>query len=302
MADPVRRDHATEALAAIPPTLDKPNWRALITSSMAQMQAIEDAAIAIIVQRALADAVGAQIDQLGKLVGQPREGREDDDYRRVIGCKIAVNESQGMREDLIRVARLALLDPSVRVRLEAFATPGAEQAMTLEGLVADAVATDVAHFAQRAAHAGVRVIVESWPAPVAEMLRLDDDAPGAGFAVTPRVDLALVTTFDSIICVHPDFADDPVTLSFVESFAAPATGELDETAYPDIVFRFVNGLTTIGDCENRINESPHIFVGQTTTALPTETMHDADDDFPATTFAAAVAGGVFATAQDGSRV
>jgi hypothetical protein len=288
-------------LAALPPTLDKPGWRALASAFGRQFQAIEDAAIATIAQRSLSRAEGAQLDILGKLVRQARGGRGDDDYRRVIGCKIAVNGSQGSREDLIRVARLALLDPSVRVRLETSAAPGAEQAMTLEGIVADAAATDVVLFAQLAAKAGVRVIVESWPVPEDELLRLDDPTPGAGFAVPPTLDLGSLTTFDTIIAIDPDYARDNAgdvfTMEFVEDVAAPDVGELDDSTYPDFVFRFRGGVTTIADCEARLVGSHYFFIAQAASAPAA--MNDSDDDFPAQPFAAAVAGGAFATSQDG---
>ncbi len=300
--DPVRLDHEAEMLEALPPTLDKPTWRALVTSAAGQFQAIEDAAIAIIVQRSLANAVGAQLDQLGKRVRQPREGRGDADYKRVIGAKVAVNTSQGMREDLILVARLALLDPTVRVALQATTDPAAVAVMTLEGLVSHAASTDVVTFAQRAAQAGVRVIVESWSAPVAEMFRLDDDTPGAGFATPPALDISPpLTTFDDVICVDPDYArdnaNDVFTLAFVADPAAPATGELDDTGYPDLVFRFLSGVTTIGDCEARIAESHYLFVARAA-ASPADTMNDSDDEFPAQPLVGSP-GGVFATAQDG---
>lgn len=297
--DPIRLDHEAEALASLPPTLDKPAWRGLITALMGQLQAIEDAAIATILQRALTVAEGAQLDLLGKLVGQPRDARVDADYRRVIGCKIAVNESQGTREDLIRVARLALLDPSVRVVLEASNNPGGDQAMTLAGLVSHDAATDVVTFAQRAAAAGVRVIVDSWPAPLAEMFRLDDEEPGAGFAEPPRVDITshVGNGFNTIVLAHPDHADAGLTLAFVSDAGADPDGELDETGYPDIVVRFVDATTTISKIEKLLMAAEFVTVGQEST-VPGP-LADGDDDFAPVPFTGAIAGGVFATSQDG---
>jgi hypothetical protein len=294
-----RRDHVTESLAALPPTLDKPNWRGLIGSVLAQVQAIEDATISAILQRALPDAEGAQLDQLGKLVGQPRDGREDEDYRRVIGAKIAVNESQGGREDLIRVARLALLDSSVRVRLEAYPLPGAEQGIVLEGEVSHEAATDVLAFAKRAAAAGVRVIVESWPDGADGAFRLDDELPGKGFDEPPRVEVFnhVGNGFDTIVLAHPDHADAGLTLAFVEDSGADPGGELDETGYPAIVVRFVDGVTTINQIEDLLRGAKYVTLGQAS-SVPGPLYLD-DDDFGPVPFADAITGGVLATSMDG---
>lgn len=294
-----RRNHEAELLEELPPTLDKPAWRELAKAFAAQVQAIEDAALATLLQRSLPQAEGAQLDLLGRLIRQPREGRADAAYQRAIGARIAVNRSQGSREDLIKVARLALLDSAVRVRLEASSAPGAVQVMTLEGLVSHEASTDVVTFAARAAKAGVRVIVESWPAPTAELLRLDTDEPGAGFAEPPRVDLAPLvgSGFDTIVLAHPDHAEAGLTLSFVAAPGADPDGEFDDTGYPDLVVRFVDGVTTIGKVEKLLETTEYVTVGQLSTVAGV--LVESDDDFDLVPFAGAVAGGALATSQDG---
>lgn len=52
----------------------------------------------------LANAINSQLDRLGALVGEKRQGLVDDDYRRTIGARIAINRSTGRREDIIRIA------------------------------------------------------------------------------------------------------------------------------------------------------------------------------------------------------
>ena len=56
--------------------------------------------------RWLETAVGAQLDQLGAIVGMPRFGRLDDDYRRAIRFQIFINLSKTEPETMITALRV----------------------------------------------------------------------------------------------------------------------------------------------------------------------------------------------------
>lgn len=63
-----------------------------------QYQDLENDAHACITDRMLSVAEGVQLDQYGAIVGWPRLGFGDDDYRRLIAVAIAINTSDGGAE------------------------------------------------------------------------------------------------------------------------------------------------------------------------------------------------------------
>ncbi len=81
--------------------------RGILNSFLSQVQEVEDATFAVISGRILDAAVDAQLDSLGDLVGEPRKGRSDTDYREAIRLRIRVNRSNGRAEDVIDVVRIA---------------------------------------------------------------------------------------------------------------------------------------------------------------------------------------------------
>ncbi len=81
--------------------------RGILGSLMAQVQEIEDATFETIAGRILDGASDAQLDSLGDLVGETRQGRGDTEYREAIRLRIRVNRSQGRAEDVIQVASIS---------------------------------------------------------------------------------------------------------------------------------------------------------------------------------------------------
>lgn len=71
----------------------------------AQFQDLEDAAQSLLTIVNIDDSVGAQLDNLGRIVGQPRAVNEDAGYRLYLKACIAANRSNGTAEDLYRVFR-----------------------------------------------------------------------------------------------------------------------------------------------------------------------------------------------------
>lgn len=67
-----------------------------------QVQETEDMWFSIIVGVRLEDAVGEQLDRIGNhIVGQPRLGLSDEDYRESIKLRIQINISSGQNELLL---------------------------------------------------------------------------------------------------------------------------------------------------------------------------------------------------------
>jgi hypothetical protein len=63
-------------------------------------------------------STGQQLDNIGELVGQPREGRSDADYRAAIRSKIATNVSSGTPDEVIETFKTLTGSTSVVYREE----------------------------------------------------------------------------------------------------------------------------------------------------------------------------------------
>lgn len=152
----------------------------IITILCRPIQRLENAFQQMLTQRSVDAAVGAQLDLLGKIVGQGRAGLTDDVYRRYIRARIATNRSSGKREEVINIARLVVGDvsSSVFVRQEQVATcfvridDVAVDGPTMTALVA---------FLEAAVGAAIRVVVQSAPAAPAAMFKFSGGTPGPGF-------------------------------------------------------------------------------------------------------------------------
>lgn len=105
--------HAEDAVARlIAQFKEKPRIEALLMAFAAEYQSLEDSIFSLPADRALATAVGEQLDLFGTIVGELRRGRNDDDYRLALYARIARNTSRGTYEDLIRVFNLITGTPA----------------------------------------------------------------------------------------------------------------------------------------------------------------------------------------------
>lgn len=152
--------HATEALDRLCELFKvQPNVRALITVWCRPVQAFEEVLYQVLTERTVDLAVGVQLDMLGVIVGQPRGGLVDDDYRRYIRARIRVNRSSGTIDELIVIARLIVNDEDATIWLEP--SYPAACVMHIQGIpVDDAIATALVVFLRAAATGGVRVVLE----------------------------------------------------------------------------------------------------------------------------------------------
>jgi hypothetical protein len=101
-------DHGAQALAKLAEQYkNKVKLAGLLGAYTAQQQACEDVidgpTAGIITQFTVATATGAVLDLIGKLVGQPRNGLGDDDYRLWIKARIIANLSSGDPESIYAV-------------------------------------------------------------------------------------------------------------------------------------------------------------------------------------------------------
>lgn len=169
-------DHEATALARLAQYLrDKPNTTAVLGAFTAQHQDLETAVQQLLVDRTLDNAFGEQLDILGDLVGQPREGADDTTYRQRVRARVALNRSSGTSPELIALFLLLVPTATLKLRDEWPA------ALTLEvnGVaVTSATAAILVYFLRLAKVGGVRAILEWGEAPPAELFQMD---AGLGF-------------------------------------------------------------------------------------------------------------------------
>lgn len=84
----------------------KPRLRGWLASYLRQVQLLEDAIYDVIVARMIARAVGDQLDQIGRLVGERRLDRNDTIYRVFIRARILTNRSNGTAPELLAILAL----------------------------------------------------------------------------------------------------------------------------------------------------------------------------------------------------
>lgn len=85
--------------------LDKENFNKLLKLFLEEIQELEVATLAIADQKNINTAIGAWLDYIGSLVGQPREGRTDEEYRAALLLKIAANSSDGTPNTIIDITK-----------------------------------------------------------------------------------------------------------------------------------------------------------------------------------------------------
>ncbi len=81
---------------------------AMICSYLDRVQELEDAILDVHVDRWIDTGVGAQLDVIGRIVGESREDAAGDDilYRSRLKVRILINDSNGRVEELIAIADL----------------------------------------------------------------------------------------------------------------------------------------------------------------------------------------------------
>jgi len=113
-------DYAATALSRLTGQFDNsPKLQALMDAIVSPLTALETDADALIAERWIDTAVGVQLDGCGYIVGEPRLGRTDEDYRAAIKFRVFVNTSKGTPVDMIRGLKY-LTDPTDCQYLESY--------------------------------------------------------------------------------------------------------------------------------------------------------------------------------------
>ena len=95
-------DYTSLALARLASQFaESPKLRALLAQLVGPLEVVEGEADNLRDKRWIDTAVGAQLDGLGTIVGEGREGRNDDDYREALRFRVFINVSKGTPPDVI---------------------------------------------------------------------------------------------------------------------------------------------------------------------------------------------------------
>lgn len=87
----------------------QPRIEAMISSFVEQIQDIENAMFDLDAGRQIANAVGAQLDGIGEIVGFPRNGLDDMTYLVFLYGKIGENTSDTTKDKIINIALLVFI-------------------------------------------------------------------------------------------------------------------------------------------------------------------------------------------------
>lgn len=91
---------------------ESPNINKVLEGIVEPIQVLEDEFYSIYTGIWLDDAIGAQLDGLGKIVGELRLGRSDADYKSAIIAQIGINTSAGEPESILSAIR-SLYNPKI---------------------------------------------------------------------------------------------------------------------------------------------------------------------------------------------
>lgn len=93
----------------------QPNIEGLLTALINQIQDLENALYPLDKYRQLAFAYGAQLDQLGKIIGRPRNGLPDNEYFIFLIGEIAKNNSDTTAPTLLYIVQTLFQSPKVYI-------------------------------------------------------------------------------------------------------------------------------------------------------------------------------------------
>jgi hypothetical protein len=110
-------DHVAEGIARLPTCFRETTVEDVVEALAGAQQSVEDALDAMPTAMSIDGAVGVQLDGIGDVVGEPRNGETDDEkYRLRLKARVRINRSAGRPEDVYAVLGL-VIDTGVALRL-----------------------------------------------------------------------------------------------------------------------------------------------------------------------------------------
>lgn len=183
-------DHVAVAISRLPVQFRKPKIERLLTAIIRPIQTVENAFQQLLTQRTIDTAVGAQLDAIGLIVNEPRNGLGDDEYRRLVRARVATSRSRGTVEDLLQIVRLVVDDQAATIEVRQ-AGVAAVTILVVEQ-VPEAVADILGGFLREAKSGGVKIVLETGAQPVARWFRWNTAHRGYGSASDPTLGGTLI--------------------------------------------------------------------------------------------------------------
>jgi len=157
----------------------KPAFGALVQSYLNRVQELENAIWEVILIRGIAASEGVNLDAIGVIVGRPRLGLDDTDYRVALNCQILINRSSGCPDDMINITTLSITPGQIFTYQEAYP---ATVLVTVEGIAAFNIPVLFDNLFRGKA-AGVRLLIILSLQPAADTFTLSP-FPGSPVAST----------------------------------------------------------------------------------------------------------------------
>lgn len=150
--------HANQALSNLIQFFrDKNRIAALMDSYSAQAQELEQVFWDLLTKRYLSNATGVNLEALGLIVGETRQGRLDEAYRAAIRVRVLVNRSNGRIEGLLTIAK-QMLGGGDDVDVKLIEAHPCAMTIRIQSELNGASALDLARMLRRAKAGGVRLV------------------------------------------------------------------------------------------------------------------------------------------------
>ena len=121
MSHNLNTEHVDQALARLVEEFkNKPFIEGMLTAFVERYQLLENGSWEGYIARWFDNATGARLDDIGLIVKQPREGRDDNTYRKWLQARILLNRTQGRPDDTLDVLRLILPETTERSLVEEY--------------------------------------------------------------------------------------------------------------------------------------------------------------------------------------
>jgi hypothetical protein len=145
---------------------DAETWDLWVRMLSVQFDDLERATQSLFAVLDIDNSVGAQLDNIGRLIGQPRTVTDDATYRLFLKARIQANRSTGSAEDIYSVMR-ALLGETIG--MVARTSPVKTIVLRVKGAITATLASYALDFFGNAKEAGARGLLEWQEAENADM-------------------------------------------------------------------------------------------------------------------------------------
>lgn len=153
-------------------------WETVIRAFSGPAQEIESIMQSMLSGRTLSGSTGVNLDRIGQIVGEERQGRVDDDYRTAIYAQIAENNSDTTARDLLNIVALFVDDELDNVKIGETFPAAIRVYVYVTGTVLDPQALTDSLSSAKAAGVKLEVI----RVPPADYFGFDSDPSATGFA------------------------------------------------------------------------------------------------------------------------